>query len=626
MAMDTPPNKTLPTVADDLFRTILDDGLIGPPTFEGVCTSIARGRADKAADVEHSSRAVQMIIELGLYTEKLEPLILAQSQEFAIKWANTNSKAKRLPAYIQAVMKLFKVEAGRCDAIGLSTGTKRDLITLLEEHVIKGKQEVLTDGQDIAALLDDNSLVELEALYSLLKRCDLTDTLIAPFEAWIKARGTAIVFDEEHEADMVVSLLTLRKQADNIWCVAFHQNKEFSFGIRNAFVDFMNKTKKSAATYNTENSKQGEMIAKYVDFLLRGGAKAIPSALSKPAPQMDEEDDNEVQDGNAIMKDQLDQVLDLFRFLEGKAVFEAFYKKDLARRLLLARSASSDDERSMLARLKAECGYNFTHNLETMFKDIELSKEEMRAHKEGLAEGAHAVDLDVNILCLAAWPTYPDVKVNLPNAVRQALEHFEQGYRDRHKGRGLIWKHSLAHCQMRAVFPKGRKELSVSGFQAVVLVLFNNTELDATLSYERIRSETGLGWFFQFFGHANSTDEGDLKRTLQSLACAKLRPLRKHPHGREIKKTDVFSVNKSFEHPNTRVKINQVQLKETKQENKETHERLQVDRELEIQAAIVRIMKSEKNLSHNILVTKVIEATKKRGAVPMAELKKQIEK
>jgi cullin 4 len=117
-----------------------------------------------------------------------------------------------------------------------------------------------------------------------------------------------------------------------------------------------------------------------------------------------------------------------------------------------------------------------------------------------------------------------------------------------------------------------------------------------------------------------------LKRTLQSLACAKLRPLKKHPQGRDIKKTDVFSLDKTFEHSKYRVKINQVQHKETKEENKDMHQRLQVDRELEIQAAIVRIMKSEKALTHTMLVTKVIETTKVRGAVPMGELKKQIEK
>jgi hypothetical protein len=38
--------------------------------------------------------------------------------------------------------------------------------------------------------------------------------------------------------------------------------------------------------------------------------------------------------------------------VQGKAVFEAFYKNDLARRLLMGRSASDDAEKSMLERLK----------------------------------------------------------------------------------------------------------------------------------------------------------------------------------------------------------------------------------------------------------------------------------
>jgi cullin-4 len=36
----------------------------------------------------------------------------------------------------------------------------------------------------------------------------------------------------------------------------------------------------------------------------------------------------------------------------GKDVFEAFYKKDLAKRLLLGKSASADTEKAMLSKLK----------------------------------------------------------------------------------------------------------------------------------------------------------------------------------------------------------------------------------------------------------------------------------
>lgn len=42
----------------------------------------------------------------------------------------------------------------------------------------------------------------------------------------------------------------------------------------------------------------------------------------------------------------------------GKDVFEAFYKKDLAKRLLLGKSASTDAEKSMLLKLKQ----GLTHN------------------------------------------------------------------------------------------------------------------------------------------------------------------------------------------------------------------------------------------------------------------------
>lgn len=71
----------------------------------------------------------------------------------------------------------------------------------------------------------------------------------------------------------------------------------------------------------------------------------------------------------------LDKIMVLFRFIHGKDVFEAFYKKDLAKRLLVGKSASVDAEKSMLSKLKQECGGGFTCKLEGMFKDMELSKD-----------------------------------------------------------------------------------------------------------------------------------------------------------------------------------------------------------------------------------------------------------
>ena len=97
-------------------------------------------------------------------------------------------------------------------------------------------------------------------------------------------------------------------------------------------------------------------------------------------------------------------------------MFEAFYKKDLAKRLLMQKSASFDMEKSMIAKLKAECGSQFTNKLEGMFKDVQLSKDIMLMFKgnESEAKLPSGVELYVQVLTSGFWPTYPAVDVKLP--------------------------------------------------------------------------------------------------------------------------------------------------------------------------------------------------------------------
>lgn len=130
-----------------------------------------------------------------------------------------------------------------------------------------------------------------------------------------------------------------------------------------------------------------------------------------------------------------------------------------------------------------------------MFRDVELARDEMTAYRQRLANNERKLDVDltVNILSAAAWPSYPDVPCTIPYEVKKSIDTFEAHYYSKHSGRKLAWKHALAHCQMRANFPKGPKELVVSSFQAIVLLLFNRVGVDEHLSYEHIKSESGLG-------------------------------------------------------------------------------------------------------------------------------------
>uniref|UniRef100_A0A8C7IBP4 Cullin 4B n=1 Tax=Oncorhynchus kisutch TaxID=8019 RepID=A0A8C7IBP4_ONCKI len=231
---------------------------------------------------------------------------------------------------------------------------------------------------------------------------------------------------------------------------------------------------------------------------------------------------------------------------KGKDVFEAFYKKDLAKRLLVGKSASVDAEKSMLSKLKHECGAAFTSKLEGMFKDMELSKDIMVQFKQCQNIPGN-IELTVNILTMGYWPTYIPMEVHLPAEMVRLQEIFKTFYLGKHSGRKLQWQSTLGHCVLKAEFKEGKKELQVSLFQTLVLLMFNEGE---EFTLEEIKLATGI-------------EDGELRRTLQSLACGKARVIHKVPKSKDVEDGDKFSCNDDFKHKLFRIKINQIQMKET---------------------------------------------------------------
>ncbi|EXJ76725.1 uncharacterized protein A1O5_01233 [Cladophialophora psammophila CBS 110553] len=599
------------------------DPFIRQKTLQGVIALIDSDRRGNLndSDTRLLRQSVDAFHELSIYTSDLEPILRETTEEYFRAWRDTESNGDSLGDYVNNCTDLLSREMARCDFLSLERNTRIWISHLFDQILVEEALGTLTKEDGILDLLEDERSEELERLYSLLQR-KRHGGLIAPtFSKYVETEGSLIVFDEKRESEMVIRLLDFKRRLDHYQKYCFHGNEALGNALHKAIETFINKTKKSQSNWDTDNAKPGEMIAKHVDLLLKGGVKAIPRLQAhKHDPSKPEEEhdfDDAAADEDAEINQHLSDALDLFRFVHGKAVFEAFYKKDLARRLLLGRSASFDAERNMLTRLKNECGAAFTHNLESMFKDMDLAREEMMSYNHLLDDrGGRAPglpDLHVNVLSAAAWPTYPDVAVNIPPHIAKVLSDFEAHYKAKHSGRKLTWKHSLAHCQLRAKFPKGNKELMVSGFQAVVLLLFNDIPADKHLTYNEIKAASGLV-------------DVELKRTLQSLACAKYQVLRKHPRSRDVNETDTFTFSQSFSDQKLRIKINQIQLKETKEENKETHIRVAADRHYETQAAIVRIMKSRKKIGHNELIVEVIKATMSRGVLDQADIKRNIEK
>ena len=69
--------------------------------------------------------------------------------------------------------------------------------------------------------------------------------------------------------------------------------------------------------------------------------------------------------------------------------------------------------------------------------------------------------------------------------------------------------------------------------------------------------------YFEEIKTATNIEDGELRRTLQSLACGKARMLQKNPKGRDVADNDRFIFNPEFTNKLIWNKINQIQMKET---------------------------------------------------------------
>lgn len=109
----------------------------------------------------------------------------------------------------------------------------------------------------------------------------------------------------------------------------------------------------------------------------------------------------ELQKSDAEVDIVLDKTIIVFRFISEKDVFERYYKGHLSKRLLAGRSVSDDAERGMLAKLKVECGVQFTQKMEGMFNDMKVSSDATRDYHSHLAKTTvcvgHYVTLDTSL-------------------------------------------------------------------------------------------------------------------------------------------------------------------------------------------------------------------------------------
>jgi len=146
---------------------------------------------------------------------------------------------------------------------------------------------------------------------------------------FIEADGLKLVKDDKMKNEVLIAqLIEMRERVVNMWTKSMNKDPNIDITLKFGFEKIVNI-----------DNRVAKALVQYIDEMFKKDFKTI---------------------SEADLNDRIDKVIQIFRYLNEKDVFEGFYKNSFAKRLLDQRHINDDIERTIVLKLKQECGFHFT--------------------------------------------------------------------------------------------------------------------------------------------------------------------------------------------------------------------------------------------------------------------------
>jgi cullin 1 len=368
--------------------------------------------------------------------------------------------------------------------------------------------------------------------------------------------------EKNEDNQFVLRMINLNEKCTLLVRVAFGGNSNLARALNEAFVNGFNKS--------VGQHTNVELLVSFSDVYLRCG-------------------------GTTVTDSEIDQVLEniiqLFLYVHDKDLFAEIYVNALAKRLLNQRSRSIANEKNMIIQLKTHCGPQYTSKMEGMLNDLFLSQDSTEAYLRGDVTAFPTptiADFSVQVLTTGFWPTYKEPKITIPSIMKECINSYTNWYNSKYSRRRLRWTMGQGSASVKGTFGGGCKKIydfQLTTLQAIALLSFND----------------GVQLTYLQLAHQLELEDETLRPLLHSLSCGKSKVITKNPSNNKICKTDSFTANSKFTSNQRKIRIPMATL-----DHSFDREKLDENRRFVIEAAIVRIMKTRKRLSHQNLVVEVV--------------------
>eukprot|EP00471_Norrisiella_sphaerica_P012692 CAMPEP_0184496854 /NCGR_PEP_ID=MMETSP0113_2-20130426/35050_1 /TAXON_ID=91329 /ORGANISM="Norrisiella sphaerica, Strain BC52" /LENGTH=715 /DNA_ID=CAMNT_0026883685 /DNA_START=74 /DNA_END=2221 /DNA_ORIENTATION=+ len=564
---------------------------------DAILSAINHERQNEEQDRELLKDCVSVFVDLGYnlggqqklryYETQLQHDIVNDAGNFYRRCAKTWLCEDSCSAYLKKCEAALDAEKDRVNSY-LHKSTMDPLIEKCYTELLKIHQSALLNKTTgMYYLLEEKQNEDLKRVFDLYVKYPADLPPIGDmFRTQVQKEGKAIVkrtneakskqHDEKHV--LVTSLITLHKHYDTVVKECFGNHQVFQKALKTAFESFIN-----------ENDSVSKLLALYAHDVLKKGSKVNVGNVEKT----------------------LDHVVFLYGYIRDKDVFDHDYQQLLQERLLKRKCSSEANERAMIAKLKSEAGYQWTNKLEGMFKDVGVSKNLTGLFRNFFnTEQECGLVFNVNVCTHGFWPSTNYTSSKTPEALKVCTEQFEKFYHNRYAEREIQWRMDMGEAEVLVRFnPKTEVRLSVSSYQMAFLLVFNKKRV---ASFQEILDITGL------------KSDTTLQNHLLSLAHPKLGVLLKKPNSKSLARDHKFQLNANFRCRMRKITVPFYNIIRHAV-NPTIDPSIAIQRRCQMDAAIVRAMKTKKRMQHMELVNEVTAQLQARFKAQPGMIKKRIE-